>query len=138
MSTGTLVFRYVAFAVIATLANLGTQRLVFWAFGDSAVWFLVAMAAGTGVGLVLKFVADAIWIFDAAPVSVRQGGGQFLLYTLTGVVTTLLFWVTETVAWVWFETDTAREIGAVLGLAMGYTLKFQLDKRFVFRKGADA
>ena len=32
-----------------------------------------------------------------------------------------------------WQTDLMRELGAVIGLAIGYVVKFQLDKRFVFR-----
>ena len=51
MSLGTLVFRYAAFAVIATIVNLGTQRLVL-AWDESAVGFALAVFMGTLVGLV--------------------------------------------------------------------------------------
>ncbi|WP_267138070.1 GtrA family protein [Anianabacter salinae] len=130
--------RYALFAVVATVANLGVQRAVFWIGGDSAGWFVLAMAAGTGAGLVVKFVADAVWIFDEVPTSLRGGTSAFLLYTATGAVTTLLFWVTETGFWLWFGTDAAREAGAVIGLAFGYTVKYRLDRRFVFRAGRSA
>ncbi len=49
-----------------------------------------------------------------------------------GVVTTAIFWSTETAFWVIWHTDLARETGAVLGLAVGYVVKYRLDRRFVF------
>jgi hypothetical protein len=32
-----------------------------------------------------------------------------------------------------FKTTEARYIGACIGLAIGYIIKYRLDKRFVFR-----
>lgn len=126
-----LVLRYFGFACLATLANLGAQRLVL-ALGDG--WFLLAMATGTGVGLVTKYVLDKRWIFYDALRPARDEGRLFTLYTATGVVTTLIFWGSETAFWLLFQTHTLRELGAVLGLTVGYVVKFQLDRRFVFRK----
>jgi putative flippase GtrA len=50
-----------------------------------------------------------------------------------GLVTTAIFWVTETVFWMIWGTDGARELGAILGLSVGYITKYLLDRRYVFR-----
>ena len=55
MTLGQLVFRYSAFAVLATVANLGTQRISLAAY-DGAFALGVAIFFGTGVGLVVKYV----------------------------------------------------------------------------------
>ena len=47
MTLYTLVFRYVVFAILATLVNLMIQRFVW--FGDGSVIFLVALVAGTAI-----------------------------------------------------------------------------------------
>jgi putative flippase GtrA len=49
-----------------------------------------------------------------------------------GVVTTVLFWVTEYTFDLWFETKTMRYVGAVIGLGIGYLTKYYLDKKYVF------
>ena len=59
-------------------------------------------------------------------------GRQFGLYTAMGIVTTLIFWGTETAFWLAWNTEAAREAGAVLGLTVGYVVKYNLDRRFVF------
>jgi positive regulator of sigma E activity len=51
-----------------------------------------------------------------------------------GVFTTLIFWLTEYAFHLVFLTDEMRYIGAILGLSVGYYVKYQLDKRFVFIK----
>lgn len=123
--------RYAGFAVLATLANLGAQRLVFWL--DEG-WFLAAMATGTGTGLVVKYLLDKRWIFYDGAHRAREEGRRFTLYTLTGIGTTLIFWGFESAFWLTWRSQGMREIGAVIGLAIGYALKYQLDRRLVFRK----
>lgn len=135
MSPSTLVFRYSSFAVIATIANLATQRLVLTG-GKDAAWFMTAVAAGTLVGLVLKYVLDKKWIFYDMSSGVAAHGKKFSLYTAMGVVTTLIFWGSETAFWLIWNTDLMREIGAILGLAVGYVVKYNLDRRFVFTDAA--
>ena len=51
-----------AFAVLATLANLGAQRVVL-ALLDVKGELAAAIFVGTGVGLVVKYVLDKRWIF---------------------------------------------------------------------------
>ncbi|MEJ6395413.1 GtrA family protein [Gymnodinialimonas sp. 2305UL16-5] len=133
MTRSTLVFRYTAFAVIATIVNLACQRLVLLG-GDTTLWFLAAMGAGTLAGLVVKYVLDKRWIFFDDTSGAAAQGQQFALYSLMGVVTTVVFWVTETTFWMIWGTDLAREIGAVIGLTIGYVTKYQLDRRFVFNR----
>lgn len=129
-----LVLRYAGFAVIATLANLGAQRLVL-AGGDpvTAGRFALAMALGTAVGLVVKYLLDKRWIFYDRTTGARAQGAQFALYTAMGLVTTAIFGITETAFWLAWRTDLARETGAVLGLGVGYVTKYLLDRRYVFR-----
>ncbi|ARE40845.1 hypothetical protein RGUI_2704 [Rhodovulum sp. P5] len=126
-----LIFRYSAFAVLATLANLGTQRVVFL-LGDGPLVFVAALVCGTGMGLVLKYLLDKRWIFADTGTGLRAHGRKFSLYTLMGVVTTAIFWGTETAFWAIWQTDRMREVGALLGLTVGYVTKYQLDRRFVF------
>lgn len=131
MTRTTLLLRYMAFAIAATLANLGVQRLVL-AVDDGAWGFAAAVFAGTLVGLVIKYLLDKRWIFNDRTTGIAGHGRKFTLYTVMGVATTAIFWGTETAFWVIWRTDLARETGAVLGLAVGYVVKYRLDRRFVF------
>lgn len=124
-----LVLSYAGFAVLATLANLATQRVVLSAFPAG---LLVALAAGTLVGLVVKYALDKTWIFGGAGHASAGQTGTFGLYAATGIVTTLIFWGTETAAWLIWHSHLAREAGAVVGLGIGYIVKYRLDRRFVF------
>lgn len=131
MTLHTLVLRYAFFAVLATLANLATQRAVLW-FGDSGTLFALAVGAGTAVGLVIKYILDKRWIFEDMSVGVKAHGKKFSLYTSMGILTTAVFWGAETAFWLIWQTEMMRELGAVIGLSIGYVVKYRLDRRFVF------
>jgi putative flippase GtrA len=131
MSGAQIALRYAAFAVIATIANLGAQRVVLAAL-DMQGELALAILAGTAVGLVVKYVLDKRWIFFDESTGLAAHGRKFTLYTAMGVVTTLIFWGFETAFWFIWRTDLMRETGAVIGLAIGYGVKYELDRRFVF------
>lgn len=131
MTKQSLILRYAAFAVIATVANLATQRVVLQ-FGETGVHFAGAVGAGTIVGLVIKYTLDKRWIFHDLETGVRNHGRKFSRYTAMGLVTTAIFWGTETAFWLIWQTDLMRELGAILGLSVGYVVKYNLDRRFVF------
>lgn len=135
MSLRVLVFRYACFAIIATVANLAAQRLVL-SQDSSAAGFTAAVIAGTAVGLAIKYVLDKRWIFYDASTGLKSHGRKFTLYTAMGIVTTLIFWAVETSFWMVWHTDLMREVGACLGLGIGYVVKYRLDRRFVFSDAA--
>ena len=129
-----LALLYSLFAAISTAANIGAQdiwvRLWPWARGG----VVTSMAFGTLVGLVVKYVLDKKWIFRFRADNLAHDGRTFMLYTLMGVVTTIIFWGVELgFEWV-FRTDFMRYLGGVIGLMIGYIIKYQLDKRYVFRR----
>lgn len=133
MKPQTLVLRYGAFAVLATIANLAAQRGVL-AITKGPYGFMLAVLVGTGVGLVLKYALDKRWIFLDTTRGAATHSKKFSLYTLTGVFTTAIFWGSETAFWMIGQTEFMRELGAVLGLTVGYVLKYRLDRKFVFPK----
>lgn len=133
LSPTELVIRYAGFAGLATLANLAAQRLVLAGIEGQA-GFVLAVIAGTGAGLVLKYILDKRWIFFDRSGGVQTHARKFALYTVMGIVTTLIFWGAETAAWLIWQTHSMREAGAVLGLTVGYVVKYRLDRRFVFAR----
>lgn len=129
--------RYGLFAALAILANLATQRGVL-ALTGQGFGLLPALIAGTAVGLVLKYLLDKRWIFEDRSSGLAAHGRRFGLYTGMGLATTLLFWAVEYGFWWVWRTEAMRELGGLLGLTLGYGLKYWLDRRFVFTKGAAA
>ena len=131
MTLQTLIVRYAFFAVVATLANLAAQRIVL-SIGTSAFYFATAVGVGTMVGLIIKFLLDKRWIFYDQVAGLKDHSQKLSLYTAMGVITTAIFWGTETAFWLIWQTDMMRELGAVIGLSIGYVVKYNLDRRFVF------
>lgn len=129
MSGTSIALRYVIFAVIATIANLGTQRLVLSGGEGLFIW---AVLAGTAVGLVVKYLLDKRWIFFDTSSGTAAHARKFTLYTVMGLLTTAIFWGMETAFWLTWRTDAMRELGAVIGLTIGYVVKYWLDRRYVF------
>ncbi len=132
MKLAALVLRYVLFAAFAMLVNLSIQRVVLMG-GANLYWYVAAVGAGTGGGLVTKYILDKRWIFRDFATGLQQHGEKFTRYALMGLFTTAIFWASETAFWLIGKTDRMREIGAVLGLTVGYFIKYQLDSRFVFK-----
>ena len=126
-----LVIRYALFAAIATAVNIAVQAIVSALYGGP-FHLAAAMACGTVAGLVPKYLLDKRWIFVDGSTGLDTHARKFTLYTLMSVATTLIFWATE------FAFDRLghggglRYVGAVLGLALGYWVKYRLDRRLVF------
>jgi putative flippase GtrA len=123
---------YTIIALIATAANLGAQELTVRAW-HGAYQIEISVFIGTGVGLVVKYVLDKIFIFRFRAANTLHDLQTFILYTAMGVVTTLVFWGFEFGFNSAFQDKNMRYLGALIGLAIGYWAKYHLDKRFVFR-----
>ncbi|QRY79067.1 GtrA family protein [Pseudomonas sp. PDNC002] len=130
-----LAFIYAILALIATAANIGSQDLVIKIYpGPYAI--LLSIIVGTGVGLVIKYVLDKRYIFRFRARNAAHDGQTFLLYTVMGLLTTVIFWGFEFAFQHIFQSDGMRYLGGVIGLAIGYVTKYHLDKRYVFRTEA--
>ena len=127
-----IALRYVIFAIISTIANLFFQWLSFLLY-DGFLSLYLAMFLGTLAGLVLKYILDKKYIFFHETKSKKDDGKKFLLYSLMGVFTTFIFWGFEIGFDYAFDDENAKYFGAVLGLAIGYIVKYNLDKKFVFK-----
>jgi putative flippase GtrA len=126
-----LVLKYSLFATIATLVNLGAQEVVVSVYqGRNSLFFSILL--GTLSGLVCKYQLDKNFIFAYSTTSSAHDRHKFIQYTATGFFTTVLFWGFELFAEYLYGTKTARYTGAAIGLAIGYVVKYQLDKRYVF------
>ena len=124
---------YIIFAIIATISNLSTQRLIL-SINKSNLFFLISLVFGTLVGLLIKFFLDKNWIFFDNTRGLKSQGKKFGIYTAMGIFSTVIFWGTETIFWLIWQKDNMRELGAILGLLVGYIIKYRLDKNFVFEK----
>ena len=51
---------------------------------------------------------------------------------MTGAIHTPIFWLTESVFWFVWKTSEMRELGAILGLILAYTVKYFILRRYIF------
>ena len=126
---------YAVFAAFATFVNIGSQALVIWLYhGPYAV--PLSILVGTAAGLPVKYVLEKRHIFSFESENLAHDGRMFALYSFMGVFTTALFWGVEFAFHHLFGTDAMRYLGGVIGLSLGYAIKYHLDKRFVFVKSS--
>ena len=122
---------YTVFAVVATIANIGLQDISLRLY-DGPYSFPASVLAGTILGLFVKYALDKRYIFRFEAKGTAHNTQTFVLYTVTGIVTTGIFWGFEFAFNDLFETRGMRYLGGTIGLAIGYFIKYRLDKRFVF------
>ncbi len=146
-----LTIKYALFAIISIIANFSTQQLCLFLL-DSFMFFkgfknvsilgifnfnLVLMAAiimGTLVGLIIKYILDKKYIFNYEAKSKSEDTGKFIIYSFMGIFTTAIFWTFELAFDSIFDHQYAKYLGGLIGLTIGYIIKYNLDKRFVFNK----
>lgn len=127
-----IAIRYAIFALLSTIVNILFQYLSFLVY-EGFLSLYVAMFIGTIAGLVLKYVLDKKYIFYHTPKSKKDDGKKFFLYSLMGVFTTFIFWAFEIGFDYMYESENAKYVGGVLGLSIGYVVKYFLDKKYVFK-----
>ena len=132
------------FAVIAIVINLITQNLIEFTlkefnpelasviFLSFPMWFIIALGFGTIIGFIFKFFVDKYIIFNTIT-TMAETTTEIIKYFSFAVFTTIIFWGTETSFLVLFGEEYYL-LGGLIGLIIGYTLKFIFDKNFVFTK----
>jgi putative flippase GtrA len=125
---------YTLFAAFSTATNIGAQMLSIWAYkGPYSVE--VSILIGTAAGLPLRYLLEKRYIFAFKSSNIAHDGQLFVLYSFMGVFTTAIFWGVEYAFHLIFATDTMRYVGGVIGLSVGFYVKYQLDKKYVFVSG---
>ncbi|MGD1883278.1 MAG: GtrA family protein [Paracoccaceae bacterium] len=132
LSEGHPILRYGIAALISVCANLLSQELTLRSLPGAPL--MAAIIVGTLVGFLIKHVIDKTWTFREGYTGPAGEAQRITLSGLFSVFTTLIFWGFELGFYAIWQTDFAKYLGAVLGLAIGYVLKFCLDRRHVFRE----
>ena len=127
-----LVLKYSLFALIATIINLFTQFISLAIYSQDFSLY-IAMFFGTLTGLIAKYILDKKYIFYYVVKDKKEDSQKFILYSIMGVFTTLIFWGFEMGFDYIFDGEIAKYIGAIIGLSIGYITKYFLDKKFVFK-----
>jgi putative flippase GtrA len=122
---------YSLFAGLSRVVHIGSQMLSMLIY--SGVYAVkISIFIGTFAGLPLRYFLEKSYIFSFQSKNIKHEGQLFILYGFMGIFTTVIFWGTEYAFHLIFTIDVMRYIGGVLGLTIGYYVKYQLDKRFVF------
>ena len=124
--------RYALFAIAATALNLLCQNSVLLALGGFWFGIYIAILFGNAAGLFLKFVADKYWVFEDHEPSIVANSRKFAFYAMFGALTTLIFWTVELSFHFAFKSQHMTNVGAIIGLAIGYVVKYNLDKAVTF------
>lgn len=126
-----LVIYYSLFAFIAMIVNFLVQELTLTIYlGAYRLWLSIFL--GTIAGLIIKFFLDKHYIFKYLVKSHGHNFILFFLYSVMGLITTLIFWGFELSFYYIWGTDVMKYVGGGLGLILGYLSKYFLDKKYVF------
>ena len=122
--------KYILFAILAMTVNIFFQYLSFLLI-DHKYELYIAILNGTILGMILKYYLDKNYIFYYVKKKFNNKN-IFLLYIFTSIFTTIIFWAIE----LWFSyyvnINYSEYLGALVGLTLGYSLKYLLDKQLVF------
>lgn len=127
---------YILFALIATGFNIGAQDISVRIYAGP-LSILLSVILGTAVGLIAKYILDKRYIFRFKTRNTLHDGQVFALYSVMGLATTAIFWGFEFTFQYLFDNKEMRYLGGIIGLAIGYIVKYHLDKKFVFRTSAE-
>jgi len=122
---------YTLFAVLSTAINIGSQMLTIWIY-KGPLSIEISILVGTAMGLPLRYFLEKRYIFKFTSKNLVHDGKLFVFYIAMGVITTLIFWGTEYAFHFIYDTDFMRYLGGIIGLSIGFYVKYQLDKRYVF------
>jgi putative flippase GtrA len=124
------------FALISIVINIGSQMLSIWAYkGPYSVE--ISILIGTAAGLPLRYILEKRFIFAFTSKNLVHDGRLFVFYSAMGVITTFIFWGTEYAFHLIYDTDVMRYLGGIIGLSIGFYVKYQLDKKYVFVKSSN-
>lgn len=141
---------YLGFAIVAILLNLVIQGSVeyflknyfseyaFISFSmfskDIEFWFVTSLGIGTLFGFIFKFIVDKWIVFSDRldeEETLKETTQQISLYFLFAIFTTIIFWGMESIFYI--LNEQLYLFGGAIGLAIGYTIKYFLDNKFVFK-----
>jgi putative flippase GtrA len=123
--------KYTAFAILAITLNMIVQMTIFHLY-NGFLELYAGLACGTVAGMLVKFILDKKYIFKYRAPDTGKNVITFIMYCLMGLITTCIFWGMEIMFDYMFNNDSGRLLGGLIGLILGYTAKYFLDRRFVF------
>ena len=122
---------YTLISALSIVINLSAQMLSMLGYkGANSVE--LSILVGTVASFPLRFLLEKRYIFNCRSRKLSQGGEMFVLYGGTSMITTLIFWGIEYSFHLACGSDVVRYVGAIVGLGIGFYVKYLLDKKYVF------
>ena len=142
-------FIYMVFAALSIILNIGSQyilrvilQILIPNFANQKLlsfeyWFLISLGFGTVIGFLFKFIVDKFIVFEEKLTNdkiadLQKTTKQITLYFTFAIFTTMIFWGFE-FSFKFFLPGNWYLIGGLVGLIIGYSVKFLLDREFVFK-----
>ena len=137
---------YIFFAFLSALINILTQiiiqKILYIAefdflkkavLGNINSEIIIKMLIATVVAFLFKFIVDKVVIFQDKTTNLKENFTKITVYGFFAIFTTIIFWGFEISFKYFFSFKYSEYFGGVIGLALGYTIKFILDSKFVFQ-----
>ena len=119
------IFLYFLFAFLSSIVNLIGQHIFLNYFEN----LFLAVVCGSAAALIFKYVLDSSIVFEGnREINLKT----FLTYAFIGACITPIIWIVEVTFLNIFGTVFMRDVGALIGIALAYYIKFEIDKRYVF------
>lgn len=128
-----IVIKYIFFSIISSFINIASQ-FIFLLFYTSYLNIELSILFGTIMGMPPRYVLEKKYIFYFRANNLKHDGRIFVIYIFFSGITTLLFWAIEYLFHIVFMDDILRYIGGLIGLMIGFYIKYRLDKKYVFVK----
>ncbi len=91
---------------------------------------LVGSVLGVGVSYIVKFILDKFIVFQKKSTNLKQTSKEFIKYFLFAIFTTAINIGGQYLLYKVFLWDYL--VAAIIPLAIGYVVKFLLDRKYVF------
>ena len=118
-------FLYFLFALFVAPINLIGQHISLNYHEN----LFLAVIVGSAFALVFKYILDCTIVFNRKNIINLK---TFLTYAFFGACLAPIVWIVEVMFLNIFGTVFMRDIGALLGIALAYWIKYEMDKRYVF------
>lgn len=125
---------YFIFAIISIILNISIQELFFIFIGRESQVLAIAMVIATIVSFVFKYFMDKFYVFNSKSETKKEEVKKVFLYGFFSVFTTLIYMVVEFAFHISFSFQHKEELGAMLGLTIGYIVKYIIDKKITFKR----
>jgi len=117
-----IAIKYSIYFVIAILINLLFQYLLDL-FLKGVFQVYISIAAGIKAGLFIKYFRDKKYIFSFQIITFKTDFLMFVLFSVMGIATTIIFWGTELVFFFYLSFCSAKHIGGLPGFSVAYYIK---------------